>query len=165
MLPAVDASLVSLGQPEPPLQLQVVLHLRGHTRTRQTVPPGSPAITAAICTRTASPLRARRRFNLPNCRRLCRTLPFSGSSVAAIRFTSPNVFSDLFLFLGDRLQARSMQLASRRTLPVAAPPFFGLQIGAGWTPAPPGVPQPMRRPGGWSGPPWSSLRMPRTTLQ
>src|SRR5262249_34579879 len=71
---------------------------------------------------------------------------------------------DLLLLLFDRLQPPVDAALEPSQLPLGAPPFFASRSRwSDWRTS--RNPSAIRKPGGCSGPPWSSLRMPRTAQQ
>jgi hypothetical protein len=75
-----------------------------------------------------------------------------------------DVPSDRCLFIPDLVEAAVDTAGQAAELLFREPPFFSSKFR--WIDARTSSnASAMRQPGGWSGPPWSSLRMPRTAAQ
>jgi hypothetical protein len=74
------------------------------------------------------------------------------------------VFPDRLLLGSDFVQASVDAAGQTAELLLCEPPFFSSKFR--WIDAPTSCnASAIRKPGGSSGPPWSSLRMPRTAVQ
>ena len=159
----VNPTLVTLGLAKPSLQVQVV--------TRQV-----RIITADEQPRLEAPHH--RRHLLPDRVRLdSQAIPQLGeirvtlSAGSVGRFESDGNFDDLVHMLSDRdlrfldrVQPSIDEPGQATQERIGAPPFFASRLRPRDCLTSPNA-SAIRSPGGWSGPPWSSLRMPRTAEQ
>ena len=163
MTVTVDATLVALGLAEPTLQIEVVpRQIRIVTANEQ------PRLKAPHHRRHLPPDRVRLGSQAITQRREEGPTLFAH---AAGRIEGGGNLDDLV----DVLLDRDLRLLDRVEPPVdepgqaaqerlAAPPFFAPRTRPRDCRTSPNA-SAIRSPGGWSGPPWSSLRMPRTAEQ
>lgn len=159
----VNPTLVTLGLAKPTLQIQVV--------SRQV-----RIITADEQPRLEAP-HYRRHLPPDRVRLGSQAVPQLGENVvtvvtrAAGRIKRRGNFGDLAhmllnrdLRLLDRIQPSIDEPGQANQERFGAPPFFAPRFRLRDSLTSPNA-SAIRRPGGWSGPPWSSLRMPRTAEQ
>ena len=104
-------------------------------------------------------------------RRQLRKFRFSLSSIALVGIERGRDFADLLdigekgrLLLPDQVQSAIDATGESAELRLCEPPFFVARFF--WIDSRTSVKaSAIRKPGGWSGPPWSSLRIPRTAAQ
>src|SRR5580704_4133414 len=156
---AVDAALVSLGEPEPPLEVQVVAGEVAATAVDEQ--PGSEALHHA----GHVVVERRGRCPIPEGD-LVEVGPAAagraeiGVEGAVDEAELDNVACHLVagrLRVGEPLVDARHEL---RQLAIAGPPFFGSTQRWSEARTSPSA-SAIRRPGGSSGPPWSSFRIPR----
>jgi hypothetical protein len=160
---AVDPTLMPLGQPEPTLQIQVVLHIVNIVSADEEAGPEAPhhAGHLPVDRVVVSPEALEDRVEVGLT--LMRSARLGGQG----RGHLPNrldMAQDRFLLGLDQVQALLDPGGQSAQLRLGEPPFFASRF----------RPIDCRtssnasailKPGGWSGPPWSSLRMPRTAAQ
>ena len=159
----MDASLMALGPAEPPLQIEIVFdpiergsadeqpgeeadHHSGHVLVNP-VPGAFEAIDQPLEFLLAS-----------------RPLPLFGIEGRGDLLNLLDVLSDRRLLGSDLAQAAVDAIGQPVQLLLSEPPFFSSKLR--WIESrTSSKASAIRKPGGWSGPPWSSLRMPRTAEQ
>ncbi len=160
---AVDPALVALGQAEPPFQIEIVSDLgklgsadeeasqeAQHDLGEVLVDRILLALEAAgqrlkllLATRTTSPLRVEGRIDL---------------------LEILDVISNRLLLVSNFIQAPVYALGQAAKSLFCKPPFFASKLR--WIESRTSFNAAViRSPGGFRGPPWSSLRMPRTAVQ
>ena len=159
----VDPPLVALGQAKPTLQIEIILDLFIH---------------AVADEKAGEKAEHHRRHVVPN--RILGLLELIDQllelllSLRAIRGPrfegrrqlrdDRDVVSDDLLLLRDCVQTAFDASEQAAELRFREPPFFSSKFR--WIDAPTSCnASAIRKPGGSSGPPWSSLRMPRTAVQ
>lgn len=159
----VNPSFVPLGAAKPPLQLQVFLRQRqvlGADKQPALETPHQPGEVLAGRVLVGAE-------SIPQSLELDATT-LTATSRRIERGPDLNDFRDLPL---DRLLIGSDQVqppidATRQSFQerLGTPPFFASRFRWSDSRTSPNA-SAIRRPGGWSGPPWSSLRTPRTAAQ
>ena len=126
MLVTVNPPLMSLGQPEPPLQVQVVpRHLAGLAAGKES--RAQLAIILLSCAWNGSSLWDHCFCKAANCARRSLSRPFSGSRVAATRRTSATCCAITTRSAATAAKPASMRSASRVKC-AAVDPLFRLQV-------------------------------------
>src|SRR6478672_6617394 len=160
---SVDPPLVALGQAEPSLQVQIVLDLLELARADE------EAGQEADHQRGHVPVN-RALIPLESIDQLLELLPAILATLTP-RFEGRGYFLDVLDVLSDRLSLGLDMLQSSVDadgqaieLLLCEPPFFASRFR--WIDSRTSIKaSAMSRPGGWRGPPWSLLRIPRTAAQ
>src|SRR5271157_3054841 len=159
----VNPPLVSFGQAKPSLEIEIVLDLLELSRADEK--PGQKADHQpghVLANRIPSPLESiDQLFELLLAIRL--TLP-SGFERRGYLVDVLDVFSDRLLLGLDMLHSPVDAVGKTAELLFCEPPFFASKFR--WIDSRTSFKaSAMSRPGGWRGPPWSLLRIPRTAAQ
>jgi len=159
----VNSPLVALGQAKPTLKIEIVLDLVEFALTHEKAgqeadhQPGHVLANRILIPRELIdqplelllPLRGTVPSNFESCGYLLDIL---------------DIVSNWLLLGGDMLQSPVNASSQTAELLFREPPFFSSKFR--WIDSQTAFKaSAIRRPGGWSGPPWSSLRIPRTAVQ
>ena len=159
----VDPPLVALGQAEPPFQIEIVSDRRqlgaADEQARQEAQhdPGEVLVDRILLALETTG----QRLKLLLSTRTTSLLRIEGRSDL---LEILDVLSNLLLLISNFVQAPVDALGQAAQLLLCEPPFFASKLR--WIESRTSCnAAAIRSPGGSSGPPWSSLRMPRTAVQ
>ena len=159
----VDPPLVTLGQAKPTFQVEIVVDLLKLALADEKA--GEKArhdLDDLLVNRVFSTLESIAQF--VECR-----LPFRASLLSGFEGRGDlvdvlDVFSDDFLFDPNSVQTSVDAVGQAAELLFREPPFFSSRFR--WIDSRTSSnASAILKPGGWRGPPWSSLRIPRTAAQ
>jgi hypothetical protein len=163
MFVSVDAALVSFRLAKPPLQLQIVMGpirpVSSHEQAR--LKTGHHFTHLLLVHILAIPKLVPQgyKLRLPTLRGAVDRIQQVGDVLNIL-----DLAANFRLGRLDSFQASVDAPSQTLQLIVAAPPFFASRFRWRDSRTSPKA-SAIRRPEGWSGPPWSSLRMPRTAAQ
>src|SRR5208337_5092042 len=159
----VNSPLVAFGQAEPPLEIEIVLDLfelsLAHKKAGQEADHQRGHVLA---NRIPIPLELADQFL--ELRLAILATPAPGFEGLGHLVDVLDILSDWLLVGSDVLQSPVNASGQSAELLLCKPPFFASKFR--WIDSrTSSKASAIRRPGGWRGPPWSSLRIPRTAAQ